>query len=282
VTTRLKLVHTSGFRYEDPVAASYNEARMIPAHGRRQAPLDTRIAITPVTWRHAFVDYWGTHVTAFDVLVPHTELTVVSTATVEVFGEPPSSEPAAADWDGMRRDVVRDAFCEYLEQTPYSMPGPEVVELAREAASGLTPATAGAAVCELLGARLAYTPGATSVRTTAAEAWTQGRGVCQDFSHVSLGALRSLGLPARYVSGYLHPDPDAATGEAVTGEGHAWVEWWAGEWLAFDPTHSSPVGTDHVVVARGRDYADVTPLKGIYSGTAASQLFVSVEVTRLQ
>ncbi|MGZ4625918.1 MAG: transglutaminase domain-containing protein [Kineosporiaceae bacterium] len=89
------------------------------------------------------------------------------------------------------------------------------------------------------------------------------------------------GSPARYVSGYLHPRPDADLGEAVEGQGHAWVEWWAGDWIGFDTTHNGPAGEEHVVVARGRDYGDVPPLKGVSAGTSASELFVSVEVTRL-
>jgi transglutaminase-like putative cysteine protease len=111
--------------------------------------------------------------------------------------------------------------------------------------------------------------------------WQTKQGVCQDFAHLTLGALRSLGIPARYVSGYLHPRPDAALGETVEGQSHAWVEWWAGEWVPYDSTHSGPIGEDHVLVARGRDYGDVSPLTGVYAGAAASELFVTVEVTRL-
>ena len=94
--------------------------------------------------------------------------------------------------------------------------------------------------------------------------------------------MRTLGIPARYVSGYLHPKASAEIGETVQGESHAWIEWWAGEWVAYDPTSLRPAGQDHVVVARGRDYTDVTPLKGIFAGrTSSSELYVSVDVTRL-
>jgi transglutaminase-like putative cysteine protease len=90
-----------------------------------------------------------------------------------------------------------------------------------------------------------------------------------------------MGIPSRYVSGYLHPRSDATIGETVAGESHAWIEWWAGNWSRFDPTNGIPVGEQHVVVARGRDYADVPPLKGIYSGGAAGDLEVTVELTRM-
>ena len=126
-----------------------------------------------------------------------------------------------------------------------------------------------------------YMPGATGVRTNALQAWDQGQGVCQDMAHVTVALLRAAGLPARYVSGYLHSDPAAEPGQTAVGESHAWVEYWAGAWRACDPTSGAPVAERHVVVARGRDYADIPPLKGIYHGAPTGALDVTVEVTRL-
>ena len=123
--------------------------------------------------------------------------------------------------------------------------------------------------------------GTTGVRTDAQEAWDQGQGVCQDIAHVTVALLRAAGLPARYVSGYLHADPSAEPGQTAIGESHAWVEYWAGSWRPLDPTSGAPVRERHVVVARGRDYADVPPLKGIYHGAPSVAMDVTVEVTRL-
>jgi transglutaminase-like putative cysteine protease len=123
--------------------------------------------------------------------------------------------------------------------------------------------------------------GSTGVRTDAQEAWDQGQGVCQDIAHVTVALLRAAGLPARYVSGYLHSDPAAEPGQTAVGESHAWVEYWAGSWRALDPTSGASVRERHVVVARGRDYADIPPLKGSYHGAPTSALDVTVEVTRL-
>jgi transglutaminase-like putative cysteine protease len=128
---------------------------------------------------------------------------------------------------------------------------------------------------------VAYRPGSTGVATSAGEAWDLGTGVCQDIAHVTVGLLRSVGLPAAYVSGYLHPKASAGIGETITGESHAWVEVWLGSWWGYDPTNRIPTGERHVVVGRGRDYGDVTPLKGIYSGVSSHSLGVVVEVTRL-
>jgi transglutaminase-like putative cysteine protease len=100
-------------------------------------------------------------------------------------------------------------------------------------------------------------------------------------AQVTVALLRAAGLPAKYVSGYLHADPSAEPGQTVVGESHAWVEYWAGSWRPLDPTSGAAVRERHVVVARGRDYADIPPLKGIYHGAPTSALDVTVEVTRL-
>jgi transglutaminase-like putative cysteine protease len=276
---RLRIVHRTGYRYGGLVAASYNEARMTPSSCPRQSVLAARVSVNPVTWTYAYRDYWGSQVTAFDVITPHRELAVVSSSTVEV--HPVDPGPRGVGWEALRRREVRDGLAEYLTPAGVCRPAEEVMALAEEAADGLAPAEAARAVCERLRSQMDYMRGATGVWTDAVEVWRARQGVCQDFAHLSLGALRSLGIPARYVSGYLHPHMEAPIGEMVEGESHAWVEWWVGEWVGFDPTSLSPAGADHVVVARGRDYPDVTPLKGIYAGPCESELFVSVEVTRL-
>ena len=126
------------------------------------------------------------------------------------------------------------------------------------------------ALSALVNERVAYVPGSTGVQTNAVEAWQLGQGVCQDIAHVTLSLLRQAGVPARYVSGYLHPAKEPPVGETVTGESHAWVEAWLGNWWGFDPTNGIPAGERHVVVASARDYSDLPPLKGVYAGAACS------------
>jgi transglutaminase-like putative cysteine protease len=279
-TRRLKIVHRTGFRYEGTVAASYNEARMTPLNTQAQTVLAARVTVDPVTWAFSYKDYWDTQVTAFDVLVPHSELAVVSSSTVEV--HVPPTAVRGVGWEALAARENADAVSEFTPQTASTTPHAEVVAMAAEAAADLAPDRAARAVCEQLRAEMEYVPGSTVVTTDAAEAWADRKGVCQDFAHLTIGALRTLGIPARYVSGYLHPKAGAEIGETVQGESHAWIEWWAGEWVAYDPTSLRPAGQDHVVVARGRDYTDVTPLKGIFAGrTSSSELYVSVDVTRL-
>jgi transglutaminase-like putative cysteine protease len=157
----------------------------------------------------------------------------------------------------------------------------EVVAAVRAAVGDAHPHEAGPAVCRFVADHMEYLSGSTNVKTNAMQAWTKGKGVCQDISHVTVGLLRALGLPARYVSGYLHPRPKAGIGEPVTGESHAWVEWWDGGWNGFDPTNSVAIGTRHVTLGRGRDYGDVPPFKGLFSGPKSEGHTVTVEVTRL-
>jgi transglutaminase-like putative cysteine protease len=129
--------------------------------------------------------------------------------------------------------------------------------------------------------QMEYLPGSTTVATSGPEAFAAGHGVCQDFTHVLLGILRAAGIPSRYASGYLHPDLEAELGESHLGQSHSWVEAWVGDWITLDPTHGGFTGPQHVLVARGRDYSDVTPLKGLFTGKPAKKLEVRVELTRI-
>jgi transglutaminase-like putative cysteine protease len=226
-----------------------------------------------------YVDYWGTVVDAFDVHEPHDELEVVATATVETAG--PRPVPAGVDWDALAAPAVCDGLGELLAPSAYVPVEPEVARIAAGLRDGATPVEAGLRAAGWTHEALRYERGATHVHTSSAQARAAGKGVCQDFAHVTLGLLRAAGLPARYVSGYLHPDPRAEVGATVSGESHAWVEFWAGEWVAVDPTSLAEVGDRHVLLARGRDYADVRPLSGVYSGPRAEESRVTVEVTRL-
>ena len=276
---QMRIKHTTGYHYEKGAMASFNEARMTPLTTSGQYVLRSRLEISPSPWTYEYRDYWGTTVTAFEVHDPHADLSVVATSMVE-------TQPSAADvehisWTDL--DATSDELCEFLVMSDWVQPTDTLTaELDRLRADATTPADYAGAVMTLIYERVAYVPGSTEVTSTAGDAWTAGSGVCQDFAHLVLGALRHARIPARYVSGYLHPSSDPVIGDAVEGESHAWVEYWDGEWVAFDPTNQIAQGPRHVVVARGRDYADNPPLRGIYSTNGTSELFVEVEITRLR
>ncbi|GAB4100014.1 transglutaminase family protein [Sinomonas halotolerans] len=281
--TRLGIVHRTAYRYNRRVTLSYNEARMTPLTEPQQVVLESHVRVSPSQAAvSSYKDYWGTRVTAFDMQIPHEFLEVVSTTTVEVHRvERVPAEGEIVPWEALRSPEVEDQFSDWLPQSRLSGPGPEVLGLVPKIADGLDPNAAAHAVFEWMRSEMRYVPGSTAVTTNAEQAWKQREGVCQDLAHLAIGSLRSLGIPARYISGYLHPRSSAAIGEAVAGQSHAWLEWWDGEWRSWDPTNHKPAGDFHVTVARGRDYRDVPPLKGILSGGGGSHLEVSVETTRL-
>jgi transglutaminase-like putative cysteine protease len=228
-----------------------------------------------------YSDYWGTFVSVFDLPEPHDDLVIRAAATVETepFGGPPDEERQS--WEQIRERAAGGRLLEFLLPTPLTVVAGDIARTAIADISGMAPDAAAQAISARVHERVTYLPGATGVRTNAQEAWDKGQGVCQDMAQIAVSLLRAAGLPARYVSGYLHPDPKAAPGSTAIGQSHAWVEYWAGSWTPLDPTSLAPVGERHVVVARGRDYADVPPLKGIYHGPAGGDMTVTVEVTRL-
>jgi len=207
-------------------------------------------------------------------------LLIRSIATVETEG--PAGIPADGrlDWEPLRVVATEGRLLEFMLPTTLTTVTPEIVAAVTGDLRTVTPDEAAGAISSRVRERVSYMPGATGVRTDAQEAWDKGQGVCQDMAHVTVALMRAAGLPARYVSGYLHPDTKAEPGSTAVGQSHAWVEYWAGSWVALDPTSGAPVGERHVVVARGRDYADVPPLKGIYHGPPESAMDVTVEVTR--
>lgn len=276
----LKIRHVTGFNYDGVATSSYNEARMTPlASARQQVPFSS-LRVLPAAVQSTYRDYFGTVVTTFDLHEPHERLEVIAEATVETRAEPPL--PARLSLADLAAPDLVDQMTEYLTPTARTTLAPEVIEGVR----GLLGATGvddvvRRVVDEVRGA-VTYTRGSTQVSSTAQEVWEQGQGVCQDLTHVTIALLRSLGVPARYVSGYFHSDPDAGPGEVVTGESHAWVEYFAGEWTGLDPTSGGEIGLRHVVVAKGREYGDVPPLKGIYHGDPSSALGVTVSIARVR
>lgn len=274
---QLRIRHTTGYTYDAGAAASYNEARMTPLTTPDQYVLHTRLDVTPVPWMFAYQDYWGTQVTSFEVHEKHNDLRVVSTSLVETSRTDPT--PDGLEWSDL--PGVRDEHIELLGLDNWVKPSDDLVaavSVLRQRSA--RPGHYARSVCEFIHSKVKYVTGSTEVTTTAADAWEARAGVCQDMVHLTVGCLRREGIPARYVSGYLHPSEDPEIGATVEGESHAWVEWWDGEWVGFDPTNESFPGERHVVVARGRNYADCPPLRGIFSTAGGSELFVGVEITR--
>jgi transglutaminase-like putative cysteine protease len=276
---RMRIEHRTTMEYSGTVHASYNEVRITPRDLGRQLTISHRVDVNPHTSLYKYLDAWQTIVHAFDVQEAHRTLVVTGTSIVESADAPaPETE---VGWDDLASDQSRDNFCEFLGYSSRVSADPEIADTAAGLRGSLTPARAVEATCEWIHSTFEYQTGSTTVTTTASEVLRARRGVCQDFAHLGIALLRSMGIPARYVSGYLHPDPEAERGRAYEGESHAWLEAWTGAWRPLDPTTGAVVGERHVLVGRGRDYGDVPPLKGIYHGAAAEAVDVAVHLERL-
>jgi transglutaminase-like putative cysteine protease len=276
---RIRVEHTTEYRYSGEVRSSYNEARISPLTTIDQLVLEATVEVTPRARVFRYLDYWGSVVHAFDVGRPHDEMTVVGRSVVET--SPPAVPSTSTTWEALAEPDLEDDFAEFLAPTPMVPRDDALDAIAVELRKGTAPDHVGAKIVGWVRSQLDYVPGATMVSTSALEAWAGGRGVCQDFAHLTLAVARSMGIPARYCSGYLHPDAEAGIGVTIEGESHAWVELWTGDWQGFDPTSGDPIGEGHVLVARGRDYSDVSPIKGVLNGGPTSRLDVTVHLTRL-
>lgn len=258
---RLKIRHETTFTYDRPVSEAYTEMRLRPLDAGGQRCLSFSLRTDPRGEVVHYRDRFGNDVGAFDVLGPHERLQVSAlseVSTAPVFAPDPE------------RLTPLDAH-DYLMPTAYAPFHERVTAFAADQLAAGPRDTAEALMAAVRGA-LRYEKGATDVTTTAAEALERGGGVCQDFTHLFLAACRSRGLPARYVSGYLHA-PEAAAS-------HAWADVYLPEegWLSLDPTHGVAQTASYVRVAVGRDYADVSPTRGVHKGQAIEALEVKVSV----
>ena len=275
---RIEIHHRTTYRYRGEVESSYNEARLTPVSSARQSVLMSSLEVSPRVTPFRYTDVFGTAVHAFDLHQPHDHLAVVGHSVTET--SPPSPIFNRLGWKELRTARVADRFYDYLALSPLVDLNDAMATAADDARGFDDPTEAAAALFGLVRSHVTYVSGSTAVETPASHAFAAGTGVCQDYVHISLALLRRAGIPARYVSGYVHNSPDAMLGESVRGESHAWVDVWTGDWWGFDPTGDVAVGERHVVIANGRDYRDVTPLKGVFAGAALDRLEVGVEVTR--
>ena len=280
MVSRMRIRHSTTFVYADVVHASFNEARISPLDTPSQFTIEHRVEVHPAANLFRYRDYWGSRVHAFDLHGPHRELTVVGTSVVET-SDHSSTVGTTVNWDALSAAGLTDRLFEYLAETPMTAANDAVRDVAENLRRASTPGDALAELGPWVREHVVYEPGATNVSTTAVEVLAARRGVCQDFAHLALAVLRAAGIPARYASGYLYPETDEVGAETYGGQSHAWIEAWVGDWHPLDPTSGSAVGERHVVVARGRDYTDVAPLKGVYNGGPSVSLDVSVELTRV-
>jgi len=289
---RYRIVHRTRYRYSAPVARCRNEAHLRPRDTGRQECLASEVAVEPIptSWSDR-TDFYGNPLASFVVDGPFEELTVTATSSVEV-GETDPLPVAGPTWEDARTMLAEDLSRPLLDVREFCFSSPLVTtsRVVRSYAEESFPAGRPLvdSITELtrrIHEDFVYDPGFTTVTTPLEEVLMHRRGVCQDFAHLAVGCVRSMGLAARYVSGYLETAP-APGGERLVGTdaSHAWpsvyVPGWG--WLDVDPTNNEIVGPTYVTTAWGRDYADVSPLKGIvFGGGDSHTLDVAVDVSRI-
>lgn len=289
---RFRVTHRTTYRYEAPADESYNEVHLRPRDTARQRCLSYNLEVTPGP--HALtehIDTFGNRLATFAVRGPFEVLSVVSASDLVV--GPAESPPVGAPWESVRALLDRDRRAPAREARRYRAPSrlvgssPLLVDYALTSFAPGRPFTEAVVdLCARIHDEFTYEPGFTSVTTPLLEVFEQRRGVCQDFAHLAIGCLRSLGLSARYVSGYVEPAaPSRAEQPNDNVASHAWVSTYlpGWGWLDVDPTNNGLVTDSHVTTAWGRDYLDVSPLRGTVEGGGSShRLEVAVEVLPLR
>jgi transglutaminase-like putative cysteine protease len=279
--------HLTKFRYSAPVSESLMEARMNPRSEGLQRCLSFSLSVTPRARVQHYRDYLGNVIHHFDVPSPHRNLTIVAEAEVDV--TPPPVLPAHLGGDAWARldaDLANRDFWEMLSPSHFAHSTEALAEFAeelklpsREEAREVDPLQLLLQLNATVYGAIEYVPKSTRVDSPADDALRNRQGVCQDYSHIVIALVRRLGIPCRYVSGYLFHRAGAKT-RSTEGATHAWMEAYLPGigWTGFDPTNNTTASETHVRTAVGRDYADVPPTRGVFKGDAASELTVAVRV----
>lgn len=282
--------HVTTYRYGEPVLLSHHAAHLSPRDTLGQRHSDVRLSISPppAVLQEGKRDYFGNPVTFFTIQESHSKLVVDASFTVETSPQPALPHLDATAWDRVAADLAGGAKPQTAEALDFLFPSYQVPHLAeaRDYAAASFPAgrSLAEAVTDLMGrihADFTFDPEATAIGTPLAEVFAERRGVCQDFAHLGIACLRAMGLAARYVSGYIRTNPPLGKEKLVGADAsHAWLSvflpGWG--WLDLDPTNNALAGEDHITVAWGRDYDDVSPLKGVVLGGGHHKVDVGVDV----
>lgn len=285
---KVRVRHATTYRYDERVAICHNEVRLTPRTFERQTALRTQLLIDPTpSTLTQHQDYFGNTVHYFTLEASHAAMTVTAVSDVTVVRAAAPDPATSAPWETVRdrlatdrRPDVLDAY-QFVFESPHVQFGPEVVAYAAPSFPPGRPLLEGAAdLTRRIHADFTYAPGATSIATEVAEVLRERRGVCQDFTHLELACLRAMGLAARYVSGYILTGRTAEERIVGADASHAWVSVYDPDhdWVDLDPTNDQVPAAQHVTVAWGRDFSDVSPVKGVILGGGAHSVEVGVDV----
>ncbi|MDE1464332.1 transglutaminase family protein [Spartinivicinus poritis] len=289
---KYQIKHVTTYQYNDKVSLSQNHARLTPQTNQYQRCLSHQLEITPnADYLVYFQDYFNNQVSVFEVPTMHEQMVVTASSEVEILAPPQSLADPQLTWEQTRDQLQQPINLASLQAAEFCLPTFATqpnAELRDYAGQSFAPGQLIVAGCEDLMARIfnefTFDPAFSTTNTPVSEVFEHKRGVCQDFAHLALSCLRSLGLAARYVSGYIEtlPPPGQVKLEGADAT-HAWIALYVPDWgwLDFDPTNNLQPTEQHVTLAIGRDFWDVTPLKGIMFGGGSHQLQVAVDMKRV-
>ncbi|MFZ0730455.1 MAG: transglutaminase family protein [Methylovirgula sp.] len=281
--------HVTIYEYGSRVTFSHCALRLLPRDGPGQTVLASSLDIDPapkeIGERACF---FGNRVTSMTIETPHRRLSVEASSSVEVNRDPPPDAAATPAWEEVReaayasQSLARQSPAHFLHPSRYVPRFPPAREYAQQFFTPGRPVLEAASdLMKHMRRDFMYDPTSTVVSTPVWQAFEQRSGVCQDFAHIMIAGLRGLGLPAAYVSGYIRTIPLGGVPVLQGADAmHAWVSLWCGEagWIGLDPTNALLIGDDHIVLAQGRDYADISPVAGIISGAGEQDIEVKVDV----
>jgi transglutaminase-like putative cysteine protease len=282
--------HLTTYEYGSPVTFSHCALRLLPVDGPGQKLLDSGLSISPApTEIEERLCFFNNRVTSITINTAHRELKIEARCSVDVDRQPAPDHAMSPPWEAVREMTFGIDTLTPLSPSHFLHPSRFVprfqpaADYARESFAPQRPVLEGAVeLMRRIRADFRYDPKATVVSTPLSEAFEKRRGVCQDFAHIMIAGLRGLGLPTAYISGYLRTIPPKGKPRLEGADAtHAWVSAWCGPelgWVGLDPTNSIMIGNDHIVLARGRDYADISPVAGIILGSSEQEVDVSVDV----
>ncbi len=288
-----RVSHTTSYEYTEMVGHSYNEARLLPRVCQNQNLISARLEIRPEQSDFRVrEDFFGNQVAYFTITEPHRAFSVTAISEVQIFSPAGQLEfSQGAPWEAVKETLLQNRQPEVLDARQYILDSPFIEASANLAAYAQPSFTPGRPLVDAVHDLMQrihrdfiFDPQFTTLATPLQVVLEHRRGVCQDFAHLAIGCMRSQKLAARYVSGYIETLPPPGQNKLVGADAsHAWFSVFLPEvgWMDFDPTNNQVPGDQHITVAWGRDYGDVTPLKGVIFGGQNHELQVSVEVERL-
>lgn len=290
---KYRVTHTTVYQYSEPASLSQNELFLTPRSTGRQQALQSQLGFDPQPqYLHRRIDYFGNIAHVFMVQQPHSRLALTATCQVRTARPPLLQAEATPPWEEVVRRLHAHGTLADLEAYQFVFASPMIAEtpgVHEYALASFAPGTpilaGGIDLMRRIHAEFAYDKTASTVDTPVAQVLADRRGVCQDFAHLAIACVRSLGLAARYVSGYLETLPPPGKPKLVgTDASHAWLSLYVPEegWVDLDPTNNLVPGESHLTLAWGRDYSDVAPVKGVVMGGGAHTLAVEVDVARLE